>query len=92
MAPPLALTVTVELPPWQRIGVLEELATTLLTDRITSSLLIWFAHVPESMTVNRSVTVRGAPVIVTEVDKVLGELIVTPVQPDTHDQVVEVIG
>ena len=26
--PPVALTVTVELPPWHRIAVLEELATT----------------------------------------------------------------
>ena len=60
--------------------------------RITSSLLVWFAHVPESVTVSRSVTVCGAPEMVTPVDKVLGELIVTPVQPDTHDQVVEVIG
>jgi hypothetical protein len=49
-------------------------------------------HVPESVTVSRSVTVRGAPEMVTPVDKVLGELIVTPVQLDTHDQVVEVIG
>ena len=28
--PPVALTVTVELPPWHRIAVLEELATTAL--------------------------------------------------------------
>ena len=62
------------------------------TVRITSSLLIWFAHGPESVTVSRSVTVRGPPEMVTPVDKVLGELIVTPVQLDTHDQVVEVIG
>ena len=62
------------------------------TVRITSSLLIWFAHGPESVTVSRSVTVLGAPEMVTPVDKVLGELMVTPAQPDTHDQVVEVIG
>ena len=90
--PPVAVTVTVELPPWHRIGVLEELARTSFTVRITSSLLIWFAHGPESVTVSRSVTVIGAVEMVTPVDKVLGELIVTPVQPDTHDQVVEVIG
>ena len=63
------------------------------TVRITSSLLIWFAHGPESVTVSRSVAVIGpAPVMVTPVDKVLGELMVTPPQFDTHDQVVEVIG
>jgi len=63
------------------------------TVRITSSLLIWFAHGPESVTVSRSVTVIGAaPEMVTPVDKVLGELMVTPPQFDTHDQVVEVIG
>jgi hypothetical protein len=28
VVPPVALTVTVELPPWHRIGELEELATT----------------------------------------------------------------
>jgi len=49
-------------------------------------------HVPESVTVNRSVTVTGALEMVTPVDKVLGELMVTPPQFDTHDQVVEVIG
>ena len=64
-----------------------------LTVRITSSLLIWFAHGPESVTVSRSVAVIGpAPVMVTPVDKVLGELMITPPQFDTHDQVVEVIG
>ena len=63
-----------------------------MTVKITSSVLIWFAHVPESVTVSRSVTVAGAAEMVTPVDKVLGELIVTPVQPDTHDQVVELMG
>ena len=63
-----------------------------MTVRITSSVLIWFAHGPESVTVSRSVTVMGAPEIVTPVDKVLGELMVTPPQFVTHDQVVEVIG
>ena len=62
------------------------------TVSITSSLLIWFAHGPESVTVSRSVTVMGAPEIVTPVDKVLGELMVTPPQFVTHDHVVEVIG
>ena len=62
------------------------------TVRITSSLLIWFAHGPESVTVSRSVTVIGAVEMVTPVDKVLGELMVTPPQFVTHDQVVEVIG
>ena len=62
------------------------------TVRITSSVLIWFAHGPESVTVSRSVTVIGAVEMVTPVDKVLGELMVTPPQFVTHDQVVEVIG
>ena len=88
----MALTVTVDVPPWHRIGVLDELASTRFTVRITSSLLMWFAHGPESVTVSRSVTVAGAAVTVTPVDKVLGELMVTPVQPDTQDHVVEVIG
>ena len=92
MAPPLALTVTVEVPPWHRIGVADELAVMLLTVRITSSVLIGFPHGPEALTLSRSVTVRGEPVMVAPVDKVLGELMVTPVQLDTHDQVVAVIG
>jgi hypothetical protein len=90
--PPVALTVTVELPPLHKIGVLDEVTDSPLVERITSSLLTWFAHVPESVTVNLRVTVRGAPLILTPVDKLLGEAMLTPVQLDTHDQVVEVIG
>ena len=90
--PPVALTVTVELPPLHRIGVFDELTLNPPTVRITSSLLIWFAHGPESVTVSRRVTVRGAPVTDTPVDRVFGEAMLTPVQLVTHDHVVEVIG
>ena len=50
--PPVALTVTVELPPLHRIGVLDELALTAgVLVMITGSLVIWQSGFPRSFTV-----------------------------------------
>jgi hypothetical protein len=40
VVPPVAFTVTVELPPWHRMAVLDELATTPALGSVSSTVVV----------------------------------------------------